>query len=76
MYKEDQFHLWKNLNDATSDKITDLINNKAYQFGVEKAIECCGGGTVSDYYRIQLEYFVLDLLEVLCKNYDLYEQKR
>jgi len=65
MYKQDQFHLWEKLSVSQQQQITSLIENSTEDFRHENAIEKCGGGTIGDYYRIQLEYLMLNVLNVL-----------
>jgi hypothetical protein len=67
MYKKDQNHLWIKLTDIQQREITTLIEKFVLDFAQENAIKKCGGGTIYDYYRIQLEYLVLDLLEKTSK---------
>lgn len=68
MHDKNTIHLWRNLTDTQQKEVTNLIERYAYEFNKENAIEKCGGGTTMDYYRIQLEFFVLGLLQSLKTN--------
>lgn len=63
--------LWEKLTGDEKDNISILIKNKYCQFCTEKPLEHCGGGTIADYYKYQIEDFVLDVLDVLNKKPEL-----
>ena len=65
MTYKDQMCYWANLSQKQKDKLTILINNTATMFSSESSREHCGGGTINDYYRIEMESFVFNMLEVL-----------
>ena len=61
-------YLWVSLTEKQKLQITKLIKKYQIKFGKEDPLQHCGGGTIGDYYRINLEYMVLDLLKSLEKK--------
>lgn len=67
MYCEEKNYLWKKLTENQRQAITNRITNFTAEFCTGDVLDKCGGGTIGDYYRIQLEFFVLDILQSLEK---------